>query len=74
MQLSKLEDEKRKGKLDLNFLKRNRKEQSPEPQRKKADPSYVMPAPIDFRSKGGVLKPIGFGTGGENLLTRNTTK
>lgn len=34
MQLSKLEDEKRKGKLDLNFLKRNRKEQSPEPQKK----------------------------------------
>ncbi len=34
MQLSKLEDEKRKGKLDLNFLKRNRKEQSPEPLKK----------------------------------------
>ena len=34
MQLSKLEDEKRKGKLDLNFLKRNKKEQSPEPLKK----------------------------------------
>ena len=31
IQLSKLEDDKRNGKLDMNLLKRNRKEQSPEP-------------------------------------------
>jgi hypothetical protein len=60
MQLSRLEDQKKKGHLDLNFLKRNKKQPAngDRSDEIKLDPSLV---PVDFKKRGGGLQPIYLG-------------
>jgi hypothetical protein len=57
MQLSKLEDQKNKGNLNLDFLKRKQKrsELTESKDQIKLDPKLV---PVDFKKRGGGLQPI----------------
>lgn len=54
MQLSKLEDEKRKGNLNLDFLKRNNRKTKGDESELKLDPNMML---VDFKQRKGMMMP-----------------